>query len=131
MMQTDAAINPGNSGGPLANADGEVVGVNSFINTGGDYTINTARSFLNDIRLCGQVLQSWAGIIALKDITRPLAEDLALDSIYWALVVKIAMGSPAEVVGLESGDAITAIGSETIQDKDEDIADSAAFESAK
>jgi serine protease Do len=131
MMQTDAAINPGNSGGPLANADGEVVGVNSFINTGGDYTINTARSFLDDIRLYGQVLQSWAGIIALKDITRPLAVDLALDSIYWALVVKIAMGSPAEVVGLESGDAITAIGSETIQDKDEDIADSAAFESAK
>ena len=36
MIQTDAAINPGNSGGPLANAAGEVVGVNSsiFWNTG-------------------------------------------------------------------------------------------------
>jgi serine protease Do len=31
MIQTDAAINPGNSGGPLANALGEVVGVNSSI----------------------------------------------------------------------------------------------------
>jgi serine protease Do len=121
MIQTDAAINPGNSGGPLANADGEVVGINSFINTGGDYTINTARSFLDEIRLHGQVLQSWTGIIALQDITRPLAEDLALDSIYWALVVKIAMGSPAEVAGLESGDVITAIGGEKIQDTDEVI----------
>ena len=31
MIQTDAAINPGNSGGPLANALGEVIGVNSSI----------------------------------------------------------------------------------------------------
>ena len=31
MIQTDASINPGNSGGPLANALGEVVGVNSSI----------------------------------------------------------------------------------------------------
>src|SRR6266566_1102197 len=33
MIQTDAPINPGNSGGPLANAVGEVVGVNSSIFT--------------------------------------------------------------------------------------------------
>ena len=77
-LQTDTAINPGNSGGPLANADGVVIGINSFIYTGGDYTIgsigigfaipiNTARSFLDEIRLHGQVRNHSPRVRLVKD----------------------------------------------------------------
>ena len=132
MIQTDAAINPGNSGGPLANANGEVIGINSFIYTGGDYTIgsigigfaipiNTARSFLAEVHQHGEVRHSWTGIVALQDITRPLAEYLALQSTNGALIVKVAIESPAEEAGIESGDVVIAINDEKIRNADEAI----------
>ena len=132
MIQTDAAINLGNSGGPLVNADGEVIGINSFIYTGGEYAsgsigigfaipIDTATSFLAEIRQYGQVRRSWTGILAVQDITPPLAEYLRLDSTDGVLVVRVANASPAELAGLEKGDVIVAVNDEKIRSTDEAI----------
>jgi serine protease Do len=134
MIQTDAAINPGNSGGPLVNAAGEVIGINSFIYTGGDYSvgsigigfaipINAARSFLEEIRQHGQVRRPWTGILSLQNLTPLLAEYLALSSTEGALVVKIIVDvdSPAYLAGLEEGDVIVAIDAEKVRGADEGV----------
>ena len=126
MIQTDAAINPGNSGGPLVNADGQIIGINSFIYTGSDYNIgsigigfaipiNTAKHFLAEVREHGQVRRAWSGIIALQNISQRLAKYLVLESKEGALVARIAAGSPADIAGLESGDVIVAINGERMQ----------------
>jgi len=132
MIQTDAAINPGNSGGPLVNADGEVIGVNSFIYTGSEQSIgsigigfaipiNAARSFLEEVLQHGQVRRPWSGIVYLQDLTEPLAEHLALPSTEGALVVQVAPGSPAAAAGLQRGDVITSISGERVRTADDAI----------
>lgn len=132
MIQTDAAINPGNSGGPLVNAAGEVIGVNSFIYTGGDYNIgsigigfaipiNRARSFLAEVQEHGEPRRAWTGIVYLQDLTRLLAEQLSLPSTDGALVVQVASQGPAAKAGLKRGDVIVAIDNESVQSVDDAI----------
>src|SRR5437879_10659357 len=69
-IQTDAAINPGNSGGPLVNIDGEVVGINTAIesDTGGSVgigfaiPINTAKYVIEQLKSKGHVTYGYLGI---------------------------------------------------------------------
>jgi S1-C subfamily serine protease len=112
VIQTDAAINPGNSGGPLIDSAGQVIGINSQIQTGGSgdgnvgigfaVPINTAREVVEDIEKNGKVEHAFIGISG-GNITPALAKALKLPVEQGVLINEVVKGSPADKAGLEGG----------------------------
>jgi serine protease Do len=115
-VQTDASINPGNSGGPLVNAAGEVVGINTFIQSisGGSEGLGFALPSAL-ITLAFPQLRDYGhlhrGVIGLtvQTVTSLIASGLQLPSYATLIAANVAAGSPAEDAGLRAGDVITAI----------------------
>jgi S1-C subfamily serine protease len=119
VIQTDAAINKGNSGGPLLNADGEVIGVNSQIEseTGGNVgigfavPINTVREVASALIEDGTVEHAYLGI-QMQTIDESLAAFARVpDS--GVLVAEVVPGSPADEAGLEGGDTSVVVDGQT------------------
>lgn len=111
VIQTDAPINRGNSGGPLLNARGEVIGVNSQIETetGGNVGIgfavpvNTVKEVLAQIKQDGKVEHAFMGV-QMQAVDAPLAETFRLPVDEGVLIVGVVEGSPADEAGLQGGD---------------------------
>ena len=111
-IQTDAAINPGNSGGPLLNSHGDVIGMNTMIDTGGgadqnagigfSIPIDTAKAALNDFFRYGKVLRPTLGIVGLP-IGPDIANQMGLPSISGVLVERTVPGGPADHAGIRQG----------------------------
>ena len=107
VIQTDAAINPGNSGGPLINMKGEVVGINTAIQSAtGEFSgigfavpSNTVKKVVPVLIDKGEFKHPWMGISG-TDVDRELAEARGLNSSKGFLVVSVIEGSPAEQAGL-------------------------------
>jgi len=108
VIQTDAAINPGNSGGPLLNLRGEVIGINTAIqsisggNTGVGFAIpsNTATKIVPSLIEDGEYHHPWIGITG-KDMDPDLARVLELKQAKGFLVITVVDGSPADKAGLK------------------------------
>jgi serine protease Do len=123
FLQTDAAINPGNSGGPLVNMDGEVIGVNSAIVTGGRgndgigfaIPIQMASSIADQIIKDGKVHRARIGIV-LQQLMPTAAKQLGIDPhMKGVLVGEIVPGSPADKAGLKQGDVIVGFNGQSIR----------------
>ncbi|HVX32434.1 MAG TPA: trypsin-like peptidase domain-containing protein [Solirubrobacterales bacterium] len=122
VIQTDAAINPGNSGGPLLNAAGEVIGINSQIETGGGndgnvgigfaIPIDTAKEVIHELETKGSVEHAYLGITG-GTITPELAKAFNLPVKEGVLIQSVEKGGPADKAGIEGGSTpVTIEGSE-------------------
>ena len=108
VIQTDAAINPGNSGGPLFNMRGQVVGINTAIqSTTGEFTgvgfavpSNTVKKVVPVLIRDGEFKHPWMGISG-TDVDPELAEMRDLKSSKGFVVISVIEGSPAEKAGMK------------------------------
>ncbi|MCW5864210.1 MAG: trypsin-like peptidase domain-containing protein [Anaerolineae bacterium] len=122
VIQTDAAINPGNSGGPLFNLAGEVIGVNTAIespvraNSGVGFAVpsNVVKVVIAQLREGGAVKYPWLGI-AGGTLTADMAEEMGLARTTRGVIVsEVTAGGPAATAGLQGGDATTGLGGDII-----------------
>jgi len=107
MIQTDAALNPGNSGGPLLNSSGEVIGVNTAIessssNIGFAVPSNTVTMVLDSLKNGENILRPWLGISGVA-LNAARAQNLDLSIEQGVYVVSVVAGSPAEDAELQAG----------------------------
>jgi len=108
VIQTDAAINPGNSGGPLLNMRGQVIGINTAIQSiTGEFSgigfavpSNTISKIVPTLIKEGKYPHPWIGIVG-QDIDPVLAKVLDLKQAKGFLVMTVVDGSPADKAGLK------------------------------
>ncbi|MBI4922491.1 MAG: Do family serine endopeptidase [Devosia nanyangense] len=123
FIQIDAAINMGNSGGPAFNLQGEVVGVNTeiFSPNGGNVGIafaipaKTVEQITASLIQSGTVTRGFLGV-SIQDVNRDIADSVGLKDAKGALVTQLTDDSPGGKAGLKSGDIITAVDGQGIDD---------------
>ena len=109
VIQTDAAINPGNSGGPLLNDQGEVIGINTAIQTqtgefsGVGFAVpsNTMKRIIPYLIQDGHYKHPWLGVSGIT-IDPDLSDSLGLSAQSGFLIENIVPNSPAANAGLHA-----------------------------
>lgn len=125
MIQTDAAINRGNSGGPLINSNGEVMGINTFIFTGGTgsgfvglgFAIpsNRVQKIINQLKESGTVSLDYDPGMKFIPVTRQLIMQYPnIPRVLGLFVTEVNKSGPAYECGIMPGDVIVQIGEERV-----------------
>lgn len=118
-IQTDAAINHGNSGGPLLNSSGEVIGINSQIesDSGGNDGIgfavpsNTVKSVADQLIATGKVEHAFLGV-GIATIDESLSSELNVPA--GVEVTQVTPGGPADHAGLKAADATSVVAGQEV-----------------
>ena len=121
-IQTDAPINPGNSGGPLIDAEGRVIGINTFILTqsGGSEGLgfaipsNIVNTVYTQLRKEGHVHRGRIGI-AVQTITPAIADGLRLTRDWGVVVSDVVPSGPADTSGVQVGDIVLTLNGHTMR----------------
>jgi len=122
FIQTDAAINPGNSGGAMINLRGDLVGINTAIETGGGggnvgigfaIPINYARSVMDQILAHGKVIRGYLGVY-ISTVNPELAKQFNYTGNGGVLVNDVSSGTPGAQAGLKRGDIVTAVNGQNV-----------------
>lgn len=117
MIQTDAAINEGNSGGPLINAEGKVIGINTFIFTGSNYShgsiglgfaipINRIKDIVLELKEFGKVDRNYKTGLSVQDLDPYIAKVLKLNVTSGVIVTNVESGSAGDKAGILVGDVL-------------------------
>lgn len=128
MIQTDASINAGNSGGPLVNAEGEVIGMNTIIFTGGGYSngsigvgfaisINRVKKIMEEIKANGKIERNFNVGFRIQGIDDRIAKYLKLDNTDGVVVTDVMKGSLSDNAGLKAEDVIIEANGEKIKNE--------------
>ncbi len=116
LIQTDAPINSGNSGGPLANLNGQIIGVNILIQNsgvGGNVGIGFAVPIAQATQVADEIIRGVNteefGFLGISGRTSTIGRA-------GALVADVTPGEPADRAGVRVGDLIVAVDGEAIFD---------------
>ncbi len=120
FIQTDAAINSGNSGGALVSIKGELLGINTAIQSRtGSYSgygfaipSNIVKKVVSDLKKYGQVKRAFIGI-QISEITSKLAHQRNLKN--GVLITKVFDGGAAKNAGIKNLDILLTINDFTIE----------------
>ncbi|MBK9227621.1 MAG: trypsin-like peptidase domain-containing protein [Ignavibacteria bacterium] len=128
VIQTDASINTGKSGGPLVNAEGDVIGMNTIIFTGGQFnsgsigvgfsiSINRVKKIMDEIKTKGKIERTFNVGFRIQAVDERIAKYLGLEKPIGVVVTEVQRGGISDIAGLKAEDVVIEANNEKIRNE--------------